>query len=74
MKCQIFKQTDYVISSIDKVDESAKEYARNGLKALAHLGSLGGVKNFVRSKGMYNPKDPLSTTLQRYYDKFVNAG
>jgi hypothetical protein len=56
--------------AIDKLGNSANEYDRNGLLAVAHLGGIGGMKNFVRSKGQYNPKDQLGTSLQDYYDKF----
>ena len=48
-------------------------YDRDGLRAVAHLGGKGGMKNFVRSKGQYNPKDQLGTSLQDYYDKFVSS-
>ena len=41
---------------------------------MAHLGGLGSMKNFVRSKGEYNPSDELGMSLQDYYNKFVNAG
>ena len=62
-----------ISSEIDKLGEKAKGYDRDGLKAVAHLGGLGGMKNFVRSKGQYNPKDQLGTSLQDYYDKFVSS-
>ena len=32
------------------------------------------MRQFVQSKGQYNPKDQLGMSLQDYYDKFVNAG
>ena len=56
--------------AIDKLGDATNQYDRDGLKAVAHLGGLGGMKNFVRSKGQYNPKDQLGTSLQDYYDKF----
>jgi len=59
---------------IDKLGDKAKGYDREGLKAVAHLGGIGGMKSFVRSSGMYNTKDQLGTSLQDYYDKLVNAG
>ena len=60
--------------AIDKLGNSANEYDRDGLLAVAHLGGIGGMKNFVRSKGQYNPKDQLGTSLSDYYDKFSSAG
>ena len=59
--------------AIDKLGDVTKEYDRDGLKAVAHLGGIGGMKNFVRSKGQYNPKDQLGTSLKDYYDKFVSC-
>ena len=60
--------------AIDKLGDATNEYDRDGLKAVAHLGGIGGMKSYVRSKGEYNPKDQLGTSLQDYYDKFVSAG
>jgi len=59
--------------AIDKLGNATNEYDRDGLKAVAHLGGIGGMKSFVRSKGEYNPKDQLGTSLQDYYDKFVSS-
>ena len=59
-----------ISSEIDKLGDKAKGYDRDGLKAVAHLGGIGGMKSFVRSKGEYNPEDQLGTSLQDYYDKF----
>ena len=59
--------------AIDKLGTATNEYDRDGLKAVAHLGGIGGMKSFVRSKGEYNPKDQLNTSLQNYYDKFVSS-
>ena len=60
--------------AIDKLGDATNEYDRDALKAVAHLGGIGGMKNFVRSKGEYNPKDQLGTSLQDYYDSFSSAG
>ena len=57
--------------AIDKLGDATNEYDRDGLKAVAHLGGVGGMKSFVRSKGEYDPKDQFGTSLQDYYDKFV---
>ena len=63
----------YIQNEIDKLGDKANEFHHDGLKAVAHLGSIGGVKSFVRSKGQYNPRDELGTSLRDYYDKFVNS-
>jgi hypothetical protein len=51
-------------------------YDLDGLRAVAHLGGIGGMRQFVRSGGKYNPSDaePGSTRpgtrLSDYYNKF----
>lgn len=40
------------------------------VRHVALLGSLGGMRRFVRSGGDYNPADELGTSLQDYYQKF----
>ncbi|MDA9609466.1 hypothetical protein N9S42_00575 [Paracoccaceae bacterium] len=56
--------------NIDAMGEDSKGYNRDGLRAVAHLGGLGGMKKYVQSKGKYNPSDQLGTSLSDYYDKF----
>ena len=41
----------------------AVSYDRDGLMAVAHLGGVGGMKKYVRTKGLYNPSDALGTSL-----------
>ena len=60
--------------AIDALGDAATGYDRDGLRAVAHLGGVGGMKTYVRSKGKYNPADELGTSLQSYYDKFSNSG
>ena len=60
--------------AIDAIGDKANSYDRDGLRAVAHLGGIGGMKKYVKSKGLYNPKDQLGTSLQDYYDKFSSAG
>lgn len=60
--------------AIDALGEDATEYNRDGLRAVAHLGGVGGMRRYVRTKGEYNPSDQLGTSLQSYYDKFSNSG
>jgi len=56
--------------AIDALGDAAVGYDRDGLRAVAHLGGVGGMKQFVRTKGEYNPADELGTSLKSYYDKF----
>lgn len=59
--------------AIDALGEAAAGYDRHDLRAVAHLGGVGGMKKYVRSKGEYNPADELCTSLQSYYDKFSTS-
>ena len=64
-----FKDIDRVIDSMGKKTEG---YNRNGLRLVAHLGGITGMKNFVNKKlegKEYNPKDDFGTKLQDYYDE-----
>ena len=56
--------------AIDSMGDKATGYDRDGLRAVAHLAGIGGMKEYVRTKGTYNPADELGTSLQSYYDKF----
>lgn len=58
--------------AIDALGDDAAEYDRDGLRAVGHLGGKGRMRQFVKSKGEYNPADELGTSLQSYYDKFSN--
>ena len=60
--------------AIDALGEAAAGYDRDGLRAVAHLGGVGEMKKYVRTKGEYNPADELGTSLQTYYDKFSQRG
>ena len=60
--------------AIDSLGNAAAGYDRDGLRAVAHLGGVGGMKQFVRTNGEYNPTDELGTSLQSYYDKFSQRG
>ena len=57
-------------TAIDALGNEVAGYDRDGLRAVAHLGGVGGMKQFVRTKGEYNPADELGTSLKSYYDKF----
>lgn len=56
--------------AIDSLGGAAAGYSRDGLRAVAHLGGITGMRRFVESGGEYNPSDELGTSLQAYYDRF----
>ena len=56
--------------AIDSLGDEAKDYDRDGLRSVAHLGGASGMKKFVRTKGKYDPQDELGTSLSDYYKKF----
>ena len=56
--------------AIDSMGDKATGYDRDGLRAVAHLAGIGGMKEYVRTKGTYNPSDVLGTSAQDYYTKF----
>ena len=60
--------------AIDALGDAASGYDRDGLRAVAHLGGVGGMKKYVRTKGEYNTADELGTSLQSYYEKFSQSG
>jgi len=57
-------------TAIDGLGEAAQSYDRDGLKAVAHLGGVEGMRRYVRTKGGYNPSDELGTSLSDYYTRF----
>ena len=59
--------------AIDALGDAAAGYDRDGLRAVAHLGGVGGMQKYVRTQGEYNPADELGTSLQSYYDKFSKS-
>ena len=63
------------IADIDRAIEKGgfleQGYDLNGLRAVAHLGGIGGMRQFVRSKGRYNPADEFGTNLQKRYNEFA---
>jgi hypothetical protein len=46
-------------------------YSLDGLRAVAHLGGIGGLDKFVATGGAYNPSDSFGTSLSNYYNKFA---
>ena len=62
------KNIDTNIGKIKNIP--AKFSNQNGLRAVAHLGGVKGMKKFISSGGKYNPKDALGTSLLDYYTRF----
>lgn len=52
----------------------AQGFNQTGLRAVAHLGGVDGMKQFVASGGRYNPADANGTHLTDYYTKFSDPG
>jgi signal recognition particle subunit SEC65 len=59
--------------AINNLGEQGKNYDRNGLRSVAHLGGIEGMNKYVKSGGQYNPKDELGTYLSDYYAKFSSV-
>ena len=59
--------------AINKLGEKGNRYDKNGLRAVAHLGGIKGMNQYVESGGQYNPKDELGTYLSDYYAKFSSV-
>jgi len=51
----------------------AQQFDPNGLRAVAHLGGIGGMQNFIRTGGQFNPADANGTSLSNYYSRFSGA-
>ena len=64
------KDIDKEIAKIKNIPAGLSN--QNGLRAVAHLGGIPGMKKFIASGGVYNPKDELNTKLMEYYNKFSN--
>lgn len=43
---------------------------RDSIRAMAHLGGIGGVQRFIQSNGTYNPADENGTRLSDYGQRF----
>lgn len=52
----------------------AAAFDHNGLRAVAHLGGVQGMKDFVATNGASNPQDANHTSLTDYYNKFSGSG
>jgi hypothetical protein len=47
---------------------------RDGLVAVAHLGGINGMRQFVETDGRYNPRDANGTRLMDYFTSFASMG
>ena len=65
------KDIDKEIAKIKNIPVNLSN--QNGLRAVAHLGGIEGMKKFISSNGVYNKKDELGTELMRYYIKFSSG-
>lgn len=65
------------LADIDRVIDAEgfldKGWSRDGLRAVAHLGGIGGMRQFVMSGGNYDPADGLGTRLSDYYAQFSGS-
>ena len=52
----------------------AQRLNQDGLRAVAHLGGVEGMREFVASGGQYDPADANGTHLSDYYRKFAQGG
>ena len=68
------KVAEWHLADIDKaiasLGDAATQYNSDGLRAVAHLGGITGMRRYVQSAGTYNPSDELGTSLQDYYERF----
>lgn len=61
------------VADIDRaINKTAgsENFSRDGLRAVAHLGGIGGMSKYVKSGGTHNPSDDFGTSLSTYYNKF----
>ncbi len=72
------KANRWHINDIDRVIREQgfldKGWSLDGLRAVAHLGGIGGMKKFVMTHGTankYDPKDDYGTSLTNYYTRFA---
>lgn len=60
------------LEDIDRVIDStpgAERFSRDGLRAVAHLGGIGGMQSYVRGQGR-EVSDQLGTSRRDYYERF----
>lgn len=50
------------------------QITQNGMRAMAHLGGLGGMRKFLETGGQYNPADSNGTSLSDYATTHAGVG
>jgi hypothetical protein len=71
-----FAQIDKIMDEeglVGRALASGNATTRGGLRAVAHLGGVEGMRRFVNTGGAYNPADSNGTTLAAYHRKFQDA-
>lgn len=64
---------DDIEQAISELGSEVHGFDKYGLKAVAHIGGIAGMKQYVRTQGEYNPSDMLGTHLSDYYSKFSRS-
>lgn len=52
----------------------ADRFDRDGLRSVAHLGGVTGMRRWIETGGKYNPSDANGTSLTDYYQRFTGGG
>ena len=66
----VFWHFNDIDKAIYALGDAGKGYNHDGLRSVALLGGKGGMTQFVKSGGKYNPADELGTSLKDYYNRF----
>jgi hypothetical protein len=61
---------DDIEQAISDLGSEIRGFDKYGLKAVAHIGGIAGMTQYVRTQGEYNPSDVLGTRLSDYSSKF----
>jgi len=65
-----FADIDQQLAPLAGAEVGGKPVTTNALRAIAHLGGVGGARRYVESGGQYNPQDAYGTSLQDYHKRF----
>lgn len=60
-------------AAIERLPPGTNLRDREGLRAVAHLGGVEGMRQFVQTNGAYDPADSNGTKLSTYYRRFASA-
>lgn len=67
-------RTDKALAQYVGATVNGQTLDRDSLRAMAHLGGIGGATKYVTSGGAYNPSDSNGTSLSDYAQKFSGTG